>query len=921
MLEDEYLLDYFRDHGLERRVCTSCGGAFWTRDQERTLCGDAPCEPYSFIGNPVLRPHTLPEMREAFLSFFEKNGHARIERYPVVARWRDDIYLTIASIADFQPFVTSGVVPPPANPLTISQPCIRLNDLDSVGRSGRHLTLFEMMAHHAFNTDKHEVYWKDRTVALCDEFLASVGADLPRITYKEHPWIGGGNAGPSVEVLIGGLEVATLVFMNLGRIRTEKPPVMLGGEAYYPMKTRIVDTGYGLERFVWASRGTPTVYDAVFPEVLPELLEAAGLGGAHRDPGYRRILAENAKFAGLMDIHGTNLREMRRKVAASIGVPVEELEEKIVPVERIYAIADHTRCLAYMLGDCIVPSNVREGYLARLVLRRTLRMMHDLGLELDLAELVDRQMAIAGKEGFVQEDGVVREIVGREVDRYRQTLERGGRILRRMAGTYRQRNEAIPLAEVITLYDSHGIPPETVKDLAAEEGVMAEVPDDFYSRIAELHAGEAHAEEDPLAKYRERIRELPPTRPLYYESVGEMEFEATILDYFDGFAVMDATLFYPEGGGQPSDTGTLVTPDGISRVESVVKLGDVILHQTKGGVVRRGERVKGKLDEERRLSLMRHHTGTHILLHAAKTVLGSHIHQAGAQKGSESSRLDLRHFKHITPEELARIEVEANRMVMMDLPVYIRWEDRDKAEQKFGFDLYQGGVPPGKEIRVVQVDGEVQACAGTHCHSTGEVGAIKIIRVEHIQDGVERIEFAAGIAALYHMQRIERLLAEASGVLSVQPENLPPSAARFFTEWKERGKEIERLRAKLADLELKNLQPDFVNNHLLLVRRLDIAPKELNIQAKKIAEQGGTAVLISGENINAAYIVGATGSPTINVAEFVENASNALGGRGGGSPKWAQGGGPKVKDIDLTLMTVHNKLVHQLEKLGKEPHA
>src|SRR5512136_163499 len=473
--EDEYRLDFFVDEGFQRKKCFKCGKFFWTRDGERKTCGDPPCDPYTFIGMPVFkREHSLDEMREHYLSYFEARGHTRISRYPVVARWRDDIYLTIASIADFQPFVTSGVVPPPANPLTISQPCIRLNDLDSVGRSGRHLTLFEMMAHHAFNTDLHEVYWKDRTVALCDEFLASAGADLVRVTYKEHPWIGGGNAGPSVEVLIGGLEVATLVFMNLGRIRTGKPPVMLGGEAYYPMKTRIVDTGYGLERLAWASQGSPTVYDAVFPEILPRLMEAAGLGEAYRDPGYRRILGESARFAGLMDIHGSNLLEMRRKVAASIGVPVGILEEKILPVERIYAIADHTRCLAYMLGDCIVPSNVREGYLARLVIRRTLRMMHDLGLDLDLADLVDRQMEIAGKDGFVQEDQVVREIVGREVERYRQTLERGGRIVQRMAAGYRKKGEAIPLAEVITLYDSHGIPPETVRELADKEGVGAD---------------------------------------------------------------------------------------------------------------------------------------------------------------------------------------------------------------------------------------------------------------------------------------------------------------------------------------------------------------------------------------------------------------------------------------------------------------
>jgi Alanyl-tRNA synthetase len=176
MMENEYQLEYFRSEGLTRNICTSCGKAFWTRDPDRTVCGDAPCEPYQFIGNPIFRPHTVDEMREAYLSFFEKQGHTRIDRYPVAARWRDDIYLTIASIADFQPFVTSGVVPPPANPLTISQPCIRLNDLDSVGRSGRHLTCFEMMAHHAFNSDEKEVYWKDRTVELCDQLLTSLGA-------------------------------------------------------------------------------------------------------------------------------------------------------------------------------------------------------------------------------------------------------------------------------------------------------------------------------------------------------------------------------------------------------------------------------------------------------------------------------------------------------------------------------------------------------------------------------------------------------------------------------------------------------------------------------------------------------------------------------------------------------------------------
>ncbi|NLZ30126.1 MAG: alanine--tRNA ligase, partial [Methanomicrobiales archaeon] len=575
MLEDEYALDYFRSQGFERKVCTSCGAAFWTRDPEQEFCGDAPCVTYNFIGNPVFRSHTVDEMREAFLSFFERHGHTRLERYPVAARWRDDIYLTIASIADFQPLVTGGVVPPPANPLTISQPCIRLNDLDSVGKSGRHLTLFEMMAHHAFNTPEEQIYWKDETVALCDEFIASIGGDLDRVSYKEHPWYGGGNAGASVEVLIGGLEVATLVFMNLGRQKTNQPPVEIDGELYYPLRLNIVDTGYGLERFVWASKGSPTIYDAVFPEMVSRLTRSAHLEDLLDNPEFTKIMGLSARFAGVMDISGTNLYNLRKKVAEAIDVPLEKLERIVIPIEKVYSIADHTRCLAYMLGDCIVPSNVREGYLTRLVLRRTLRMMNDLSMDENLADLIEAQMQVVGTESFEQDVRVVREIVENEVARYASTLKRGTRIVQKTARSYRTKSTRIPLREVITLYDSHGIPPEMVRDVAAAEGAVVEIPDNFYSLIAEIHseAQRVAEAEDPLAAYRERAEALPPTKKLYYEQPGEVEFEAIVLDYFDGFVVLDQTLFYPEGGGQPSDTGTLVTSESMVRVEGVTKLG------------------------------------------------------------------------------------------------------------------------------------------------------------------------------------------------------------------------------------------------------------------------------------------------------------------------------------------------------------
>ncbi|MDX1748302.1 MAG: alanine--tRNA ligase-related protein, partial [Halobacteriales archaeon] len=281
-LEEEYRLEYFKREGFERKECSECGAFFWTRDADRETCGEPPCEDYGFIDDPGFEEtFTLEEMRERFLSFFEENDHERIEPYPVAAnRWRDDVLLTQASIYDFQPLVTSGKTPPPANPLTISQPCIRMQDIDNVGKTGRHTMAFEMMAHHAFNTRddaegyayQGEVYWKDETVEYCDQLFADLGVDLEEITYIEDPWVGGGNAGPAFEVIYKGAELATLVFMSMEQ-DPEGEYEMKDGNRYAPMDTYIVDTGYGLERWVWVSQGTPTVYEAVYPEMIDFLVD------------------------------------------------------------------------------------------------------------------------------------------------------------------------------------------------------------------------------------------------------------------------------------------------------------------------------------------------------------------------------------------------------------------------------------------------------------------------------------------------------------------------------------------------------------------------------------------------------------------------------------------------------------------------
>jgi alanyl-tRNA synthetase len=855
---------------------------------------------------------TLSEMRETYLSFFEKRGHTRIPRYPVVARWRDDIYLTIASIADFQPFVTSGLVPPPANPLTISQPCIRLGDLDAVGRSGRHLTTFEMMAHHAFNNADEEIYWKEETVEYCNTLLQELGADPLAITYKEEPWAGGGNAGPCLEAIVGGLEVATLVFMNLRQSRTGS--ITIKGERYERMDNYIVDTGYGLERFVWISSGAPTIYDAVFPDIVGELMNLTGIEHEIEDPEYASIFAANARFAGIMDISGkAKLLELRRRVAESIGIPVEKLQKIMEPVESVYAITDHTRCLTFMLGDGIIPSNVKAGYLARLVLRRCLRLMSEIGLNLPLSELINLQIKHHPEyPEFRERFDVISEILALEEEKYRDTLNRGRRLVTKTALHYKKQGIPIPLDELVQLYDTHGIPPEIAKEAAGEVGVEVDLPDTFYSQVAETHiksqetAGETPA---PL-----NTTGIPPTEKLYYEKPGEETFEATVLRVIENKIILDKTLFYPEGGGQPADKGSLAVGDYLVNVTDVQMTdNNVILHITDSDYgIKEGDRVTGRIDMQRRMAHARHHTATHIVNEAAKKVLGRHIWQTGAQKSMDRARLDLTHYKRITPEELKQIELLANQEVMANKPVNTLWMERTQAEQQFGFTLYQGGVPPGREIRILQVGDDVEACGGTHVQQTGDIGQIKILHTERIQDGVERVEFAAGEAAVKHTQEREEILNNASNILRVTPEHLPETVQRFFNEWKQLKKEVERLQEELAQARVAAdlTEAEQIKNMKIVIKELEQADiDELIKIASEFTKYPNTVTVLASRHNGVKLVASASKEAIktgINAGNIIREISAIVGGGGGGKPNIAQGGGKHPEKIEEALQTARN---------------
>jgi alanyl-tRNA synthetase len=446
-----------------------------------------------------------------------------------------------------------------------------------------------------------------------------------------------------------------------------------------------------------------------------------------------------------------------------------------------------------------------------------------------------------------------------------------------------------------------------VEEIAAEKGVDVDVPDDFYAVVAQRHGGGDTVSEESQIPYKERLGELPETDRLYYEDQGRTEFEAVVLEVFDrddgGFdVVLDQTMFYPEGGGQPPDQGTLSTDDVSAEVTDVQQYGDVIVH-TCDDDPGKGEFVRGQVDATRRQRLMQHHTATHIVIHSARQVLGEHVRQAGAQKGTDSARIDISHYESVSREEVKEIERLANDIIQDNIAVTQSWPDRNEAEERHGFDLYQGGIPAGEQIRLITVGDDVQACGGTHVARTGDIGAVKLLNTERIQDGVIRLTFAAGNAAIEATQRTEDALTEAADILDVAPESVPETTERFFDEWKARGKEIEQLKEQLAEARASgdgDSEEVDVGEATAVVQRIDADMDELRAQANAVVEQGNIAVLGSGLD-GAQFVVSVPDGVDVDAGEVVGELAGRVGGGGGGPPDFAQGGGPDADALDDAL--------------------
>ena len=872
-----YKVKLFEEQGFVRKGCTKCGRFFWTLDANRTLCPDDGTDTYSFIGDPpTTKRFDYTQAWKQVEEFFVKNNHTSVSRYPVVCRWRDDLYFTIASVVDFQRVMGSKVVFEfPANPLVVPQTCLRFKDLENVGVTGRHFSSFCMIGQHSI--PENGGYWKDECVDLDFRLLTQqFGIKKEEVVFVEDVWAGGGSFGSSLEYFVKGLELGNAVFTEfqgeLGQHTT--------------LDQKVIDMGAGLERFAWITTGTPTAYDCCFGPITNHLMEKIGIDSdSEMLRNYFTTIAKN------LEIYD-DLTEVRKQTIKTTGLTEDQLNRIITPLEGMYLIADHLRTLIFAITDGALPSNVGGGYNLRMMLRRINGTIDRMNFKLDIDELIDMHIDYL-KDTYPELESKrqdVKTILELESQRYVESKSRMGK----MATKLKDKGRAPSVDELITLYESDGITPEYLKEV----DVISEIPSSFYAKLSDLHQSDKKKAMEQLS-----LENIPETDMLFYKD-DPMEFEAKVLKVFEKGIVLDRTSFYARGGGQEPDHGTIAG----FKVIDVNKHGGVILHELEGGIPAQGDTVSCKVDSVRRANITKNHTSTHILNSSARQVLGSWIWQHSAFKEDDHARLDITHHSSLTDSEVADIEKTANQIIAKDMQVTIENYDRGTAEQKYGFKIYQGGVVPVKSVRIVSIeDFDVEACGGTHVKQTKDIELIKITRTKRIQDGVVRLEFVSGPTAQEYVKQQE----------IIQTQNKEESAQKEIKD-KAREENKDKAREKIPVfiekvLSGESLESEGINNKGKLFFTADENYDDYFHQnfGKKLVAKDDTAafcgIFEAGPTIRVMIFAGEKSG--VNAGDIAKEIASILGGSGGGDAKFAQGGGKDTSKKDAAIQKAKSMIL------------
>lgn len=869
---------------------------------------------------------TSNEIREKFLSFFESKGHTRVASSSLVPHNDPTLLFANAGMNQFKE-VFLGLKKLPFKRATTSQKCVRAggkhNDLESVGRTARHHTFFEMLGNFSFGD-----YFKREAIAYAWEFLTEVlglpkdklwvsiyeeddeafelwqeVAKIPaerivRMGEKDNFWSMGdtGPCGPCSEIYIDRgeehrcdaeeckigkcdcdrwRELWNLVFMQYNRDENG---------TLTPLPRPSIDTGMGLERIA-------TVMQDVYSNYDTDLL--------------RPIIAFVENMTG------------KKYYEDDRGFPFR-------------VIADHSRAITFLISDGVVPGNEGRSYVLRRILRRAARY----GRELDLNEpflykiipQVVSLMECAYPELRKNLD-YVQKVVKFEEERFNETLSDGLKMLSEGISRLEQEHKAVVPGEMaFMLYDTYGFPLDLTRDIAQEKGFSVDIKS--FEELMEKQREKAKAarkESYKIDELFETLAPLPPTEFLGYdrlESEGQVQLIISNQEPVQSFddksrevvLVLDKTPFYGESGGQVGDTGIIENDDFRLRVVNTQKTPDGKFYHI--GRIEKGEvcikdMVMARVDADRRKDIARNHSATHLLHKALKQVLGEHVNQAGSLVNDTRLRFDFSHHSAMTQEELKQTEGKVNEAILSNLPVKVYITTVQDAQKHGAIALF--GEKYGEKVRMVSMgDYSIELCGGTHVKSTSEIGLFKIVSESSIGAGLRRIEAVTGKNLINYLDITLQNLSEAAALLKTSPQELSQKINELIERLKDREREIESLsqqaiNAQIEDIFSKKVDLDGVEviYSRVKAREMDDLRKMSDALRQKL--KSGIIVLgsVSGEKVN--FVASVSEDLTkkgYHAGNIVKQVASIAGGGGGGRSDFAQAGGKNPDKLDEALNSV-----------------
>lgn len=855
-------------------------------------------------------------LRQKFLDFFERHGHT-VRPSASVIPTDPTLLLNNAGMVPFKRYFL-GEEEPPYDRAVTSQKCVRTIDIDIIGTTDRHLSFFEMLGNFSFGD-----YFKEGAISLAYDFVTKeLGMDPELLWYtvyedddeamriwtdvvgvpaervqrggRDNFWQMGvaGPCGPASEIFydrgpehgedggpIGGgedrfVEIWNLVFMQ----HIQDEPYHVVGD----LPSKNIDTGMGLERLAMVMQDAGSNFETDL--LRPIMAAAESETGAEYGAG------------GASDV---SLR----------------------------ILADHARTTTVMIGDGVMPSNEGRGYVLRRLLRRAVRHAWQLGSRaLIMPSLVEATIGVLGDAYpvLVEQRDFIHDVVTREEDRFRRTLESGLRLLDDALEGVGEGGE-LDGEVAFKLHDTYGFPIELTTEIISERGLSVD-RDGFDRAMSEQReraraawkGGERAAEEEAYRRLSDAIgltdflgygTDLTSSRVLAILREGEQVETAHEGEEVEVF--LDRTPFYGESGGQVGDNGTLTGPTGSVAVADTQHALQG-LHGHRGtvasGTLRVGQEVEATIDSIRRNEIRKAHTGTHILYSALRSVVGDHVKQAGSLNEASRFRFDFSHFSGLEADEIAEVERLANERVISNVEVETRVMDKDDALETGALAFF--GDKYGDEVRVVRLGGfSVEFCGGTHTSSAGAVGPLVLLGESSIGANTRRVEALVGDAAYGRIATVTRDLSAAAALLKAPEDEVPARVEALL----ERTKGLERELSELRDAQRGAEAADLIgsaeaigDSSLLVTRRDGLRPDELREFALDLRGRlGSSLVIVGGVNDGKGALVGAATDDLVDAGvsagEIVGNAARELGGGGSRDPHLAQAGGPNGGNIDAAL--------------------